>query len=140
MNSRQKGKRGELEFAAYLRTFGFDARRGQQFAGSPESPDVVSEAAKQLGLRFEVKRTEQLRIYDAIDQCCRDGMAVLHVVAYRSNRKPWLAIIPMCEFLAYMKANHAVQDRDRRDETNPVQSVCGSPPTGGQAATEPAEG
>lgn len=33
MNSRNKGKRGEREFAALLREHGFDARRGQQFAG-----------------------------------------------------------------------------------------------------------
>ena len=48
MNSRAgKGKVGEREFAELLRAHGFDARRGQQFAGGADSPDVVSEA---LGL------------------------------------------------------------------------------------------
>ena len=37
MNSRRKGKVGEREFAALLREHGFDARRGQQFSGSPDS-------------------------------------------------------------------------------------------------------
>ena len=36
MNSRRKGKVGEREFAALLRENGFDARRGQQFSGSPD--------------------------------------------------------------------------------------------------------
>ena len=31
--SRNKGKRGELELAHVLQEHGFDARRGQQFAG-----------------------------------------------------------------------------------------------------------
>ena len=44
MNSRQKGKVGEREFAALLRVQGFDARRGVQFCGGVDSPDVVSDA------------------------------------------------------------------------------------------------
>ena len=57
MNSRTKGKVGEREFAALLREHGFDARRpGQQFSGSPESPDSnVSDAALPW-LHVEVKR------------------------------------------------------------------------------------
>lgn len=36
MNSRNKGKRGEREFALLLREQGFDVRRGQQFAGGTD--------------------------------------------------------------------------------------------------------
>lgn len=36
MNSRQKGKVGEREFASLLREHGFDARRGQQFSGGAD--------------------------------------------------------------------------------------------------------
>jgi Holliday junction resolvase len=52
MNSRNKGKVGEREFASLLREHGFDARRGQQFSGSPDSPDVVSDAL--AWLHFEI--------------------------------------------------------------------------------------
>jgi len=52
--SREKGKRGEREFCELLREHGFDARRGQQFAGGPDSPDVVTDCP----CHFEVKRTE----------------------------------------------------------------------------------
>ena len=40
-NSRRKGARGELELAAKFTDAGFPARRGQQPAGGPDSPDVV---------------------------------------------------------------------------------------------------
>jgi Holliday junction resolvase len=55
LNSNQKGKRGEREAAAFLTDEGFPARRGQQFAGGTDSPDVVCESLS--GLHFEVKRT-----------------------------------------------------------------------------------
>ena len=50
MNSRNKGKRGELEWRDVIRSHGYEARRGQQFSGSPDSPDVVTD----LPYHFEV--------------------------------------------------------------------------------------
>ena len=41
MNSRQKGARGERMFRDMFREAGFEARRGQQFSGGTDSPDVV---------------------------------------------------------------------------------------------------
>jgi hypothetical protein len=88
MNSRRKGKVGEREFAALLREHGFDARRGQQFAGSPESPDVVSDA---LGwLHIEVKRVQNLNLTDACVQAEGDASGKPWVVAHRRNQAPWL--------------------------------------------------
>ena len=55
MNSRQKGKVGEREFAALLRVHGFDARRGQQFAGGGDSPDVVSGALRWLHIEVRYR-------------------------------------------------------------------------------------
>lgn len=66
MNSRRKGKVGEREFAALLREHGFDARRGQQFAGGTDSPDVVSDAL--AWLHVEVKRVQNLNLTDACVQ------------------------------------------------------------------------
>jgi hypothetical protein len=36
INSRQKGARGERQWRDELRAHGYDARRGQQFSGSPD--------------------------------------------------------------------------------------------------------
>ena len=95
MNSRTKGKRGEREFASLLREHGFDARRGQQFAGGAESPDVVSDAL--AWLHVEVKRVQNLNLTDACGQAegdCGRGAPAGHkkpwIVAHRRNHAPWL--------------------------------------------------
>lgn len=42
MNSNQKGKKGERELAAILKSYGYeDSRRGQQYCGSNGDADVV---------------------------------------------------------------------------------------------------
>ena len=54
LRSRNKGKRGEREAAAQIRRlFRTDARRGRQFSGSDESPDIVAAIED---VHFEVKR------------------------------------------------------------------------------------
>ena len=60
MNSRQKGKRGEREAAVFLTVNGLPARRGQQFSGSPDSPDVVCPLLP--GVHLEVKRCERTNL------------------------------------------------------------------------------
>ena len=88
MNSRNKGKVGEREFASLLREHGYDARRGQQFSGSPDSPDVVSEAL--AWLHVEVKRVQNLNLTDACVQAAGDSGGKPWVVAHRRNHAPWL--------------------------------------------------
>ena len=88
MNSRRKGKVGEREFASLLREHGFDARRGQQFSGSPDSPDVVSDAL--AWLHVEVKRVQNLSLTDACVQAEGDCGGKPWIVAHRRNHAPWL--------------------------------------------------
>lgn len=90
-NSRRKGKVGELEASHYLGAlFGLPVRRGQQYAGRPDSPDVVGLD----GLHIEVKRTERLSLYKAIKQAEQDaGPDEVPMILHRRNRKPWLAIV-----------------------------------------------
>ena len=69
MNSKQKGKRGELEWAAYCRQQGYDCRRTAQYCGNTgDASDVVGLP----GIHQEVKRVEHLNIYEAIEQAERD--------------------------------------------------------------------
>jgi Holliday junction resolvase len=104
MNSKAKGKRGELELAAYLREKGYAARRGCQFKGGDDSPDVICSG---LPLHFEVKRTEKLSVYEAYAQAVADSQpsAGIPVVAHRRNHQPWLAILSMDDLLALMSPN-----------------------------------
>jgi Holliday junction resolvase len=109
VNSRNKGKTGELEFAALLRSRGYaTARRGQQFRGGGDSPDVVGVA----GVHHEVKRTERLSLYDAVDQARRDAASGgdMPVVAHRCNSKPrscrgdWLFVLGADDYFRLLKA------------------------------------
>lgn len=100
MNSRSKGKRGELELAAYLREHGVEARRGQQFAGGTNSPDVVTSLD---GVHFECKRTERTDLYGWMAQATADAGSKLPVVAHRKNNGEWLAVLPLDKLLELLK-------------------------------------
>jgi len=89
--SRRKGVRGELEAAAEIRrVFRTEARRGRQYLGTDESPDVLTDIP---GVHFEVKRVEALRLYDALAQAAEDAGQSVPVVLHRANRRPWVAIV-----------------------------------------------
>ena len=89
--SRNKGKVGERELAHELtRVLGVSARRGVQFQGGPDSPDVIADIPD---VHIECKRTERFRLYEALEQAVEDAGANLPVVLHRQNRKPWVAII-----------------------------------------------
>ena len=97
MNSRDKGKRGELELSHFLTDHGFPAHRGQQFSGGPDSPDVI---CKSLPFHFECKRTERLRIHEAMQQAMADaGPESVPLVAHRRNGGDWLAILRLDDLL-----------------------------------------
>jgi hypothetical protein len=88
IHSRNKGKRGERQWRDELRANGYEARRGQQFSGSADSPDVVCDALPWI--HFEVKAVERLNICDAMDQARRDCASKIPIVAHRRNFRPWL--------------------------------------------------
>lgn len=91
LRSRNKGKLGEREAAAEIRRlFGVEARRGRQYCGSDGAPDIVTGLD---GVHFEVKRTEGLRLYPALDQAIGDAGNKLPVVLHRANNQPWVAIV-----------------------------------------------
>lgn len=98
INSRQKGKRGELEFRNVLRRFGVTARRGQQYAGSSDgaAPDVIHDLE---GIHFEVKWVERLNVWEAMAQAKLDCGDKVPVVAHKRNGKTWLVTLPAEDFL-----------------------------------------
>ena len=94
--SREKGKRGERAVAALFREYGFtEAKRGQQYHGGPDSPDVVGVP----GLHIEVKRTERLNLYDALAQAKRDAGDDLPVVIHRRNDSEWVVIMSFTDWM-----------------------------------------
>ena len=91
MNSRTKGKVGEREASEVLRQLGFtSARRGVQYQGSPDSPDVVGIP----GVHVEVKRVERLNIDVAMAQARADaGPSQVPIVMHRRNRGVWMVTV-----------------------------------------------
>lgn len=101
--SKEKGKVGEREVAALLRGCGIEARRGQQFSGGDDSPDVVHSME---GLHLEVKRTEKLQLWQAFAQADTDAGGNTPVVVHRANYRPWVAILPLGALIElWKKAN-----------------------------------
>lgn len=110
--SREKGKLGEREFSQVLQSLGYNARRGIQFAGGPDSPDIVSDIP---GVHFEVKRMERLELWKALNQATEDAGEAVPVVAHRPNRKPWVVILPaerMIEFAESLLVKRYGKDVD----------------------------
>lgn len=107
MNSRAKGARGERELAKVLRDNGFpDARRGQQFKGSPESPDVIALD----GIHIECKRVERLNVSEAMAQAKRDAGELVPIVAHRKNGEQWLVTMELVNWLDLYKAWKGVKN------------------------------
>lgn len=96
MNSNRKGKVYEREIARFLKGLGYDARRGQQHKGGADSPDVVGLP----GFHIEAKRTEHLRLYEALNQSIRDcGEGEKPIVIYRKNGEKSVVIMLLDDFM-----------------------------------------
>ena len=98
--SRRKGAVGERELAAYLTDHGFPATRGRQHHGGSDAPDVRCPA---LPFHFEVKRTESLRLHEAMAQAVNDAGDRMPVVAHRRNNGDWIAVLRLADLLRLMR-------------------------------------
>ena len=97
MNSRDKGKRGELELSKKLREYGYECRRGQQYSGASGDADVIGLP----GIHIECKRVEKLNIYDAIDQSKRDARtSEIPAVFHRKNDCDWLVTMRLEDWIS----------------------------------------
>lgn len=107
MNSRNKGKTGELELAKLLRDHGFKSRRGQQYCGASGEADVTGLP----GLHIECKRVEKLNLEAAMEQAVRDARAgEKPAVFHRKNRKPWLTTMLSEDFITIYEDHLAYRE------------------------------
>lgn len=86
INSKRKGKAGELEIARKLKEHGFDARRSVQYCGTEGDADVIGLP----GIWCEIKRVEKLNISTAMAQAARDTKGDYPTVFHRKNNEGWL--------------------------------------------------
>ena len=82
------------------------SRRGQQFSGNEDSPDVICEDLPHL--HFEVKYTQRLELEKAIAQAINDCGNKLPIVAsYRTggSLKQWVVSMPASVFFNLIENN-----------------------------------
>lgn len=110
INSRQKGKVGELELAALFRANGFpQSRRGVQYKGGPESEDVTGLP----GHHVECKRVETLHLYPALQQAQKDaGPSETPIVFHRRNREEWVAILHADDYLLMIRELETLRNQN----------------------------
>ena len=109
VNGKRKGKTGELELARKLKEHGYDARRSVQYNGKEE--DGQADLLGLPGIHIECKRTEALRLYDAVEQAKRDsrGKNQIPLVFHRKNNCEWLAIMTLDNFMEFYREWEAGQ-------------------------------
>lgn len=100
MNSKRKGNAGERELLSILAEAGKAQRNEQRYIGGKDNPDI---SFQHNGVKYHVecKRCEKLSLYEAMSQAIRDanGKAV-PVVVHRRNKKEWLVVLRLSDFLA----------------------------------------
>lgn len=97
-NSKDKGKRGEIEVVHILKAHGYHARRTAQYCGN------TGDAADVIGLdgyHIEVKRAERMHLYEWYEQAVRDSAKSENtpIVVHRQSKKPWLVSLSLDDFL-----------------------------------------
>lgn len=112
-NSRQKGKRGELDAADTLRRlFSWTARRTQQFKGTSDSSDVeVSETPDAF---WEVKREERLNIFKALATAVAEAGRKLPILLHRRNNTEWLVTVRLVDLARLADVVREGQERSGR--------------------------
>ena len=106
INSRQKGKAGELELANKLKEYGYETKRSVQYNGKDGQADVVGLP----NIHIEVKRVEQLNLYNAMDQAKRDAKnGDFPTVFHRKNRCNWLVTMELEDFMEIYEEYQATQ-------------------------------
>ena len=106
INSRQKGKRGELDLVKFLKTLGFpDARRSQQYCGADSDADVVCPDTLPhlfIECKFGVQGFDfgTKKMSDAITQMVDDASAknLRPILFFKKTKGVWISVIPMSSF------------------------------------------
>lgn len=98
-----KGRRGELELAEILKERGFAAVPGAALNFGQEA-DVTGLP----GIHIEVKRHERLEISRWYQQAQQDAARMKDgkpAVIYRQNRRPWMIVMTLSNFLDVYNSN-----------------------------------
>lgn len=102
LNSKRKGKNGELMLVHELKDRGYDVERTAQYNGKAADSEADLRGIK--GVHIECKVREKHNIYDYIEQVDRDKKEnELGCVFIKSNRKKWLVLMDLDDWDKLMK-------------------------------------
>lgn len=120
INSKQKGKRIELDFVHFLGKNGVYSFRSKQYCGSNGDADVVSPDLENF--HFEVKGGAQVpkKVHEFMEQASKDCQKSrkIPIVAMRRDHKEFLVIIQGEDWLKMIDGKYcAVKKRPSLDPT-----------------------
>jgi hypothetical protein len=108
LNSRRKGKVGELEAAQFLReTFGWTTRRSQQHSGTADSADL--RVSQTPDLWWEIKRVERLNVPKTMKIAVAQSGRRTPVLMHRPSRSEWLLTIRVIDLPVLVHAFETAQ-------------------------------
>ena len=118
INSKSKGKRGELELVKVLKQLGFEARRTQQYSGAEGTSDVTIKGASRLHVecKYQALPNIQKAMQQADNDRSSDSIAVVcsrRVDRLETERYEWLLtvkLVDLCELvdvISTVKENYA---------------------------------
>ena len=96
-SSQAKGRKGEIELARILTSYGYDVRPGEPVSYGVE-PDLVGLP----GVHIECKRREQVDLSAALTQATRDAEKFcdgVPVVFTRKNRQGWIVCMKLEDWM-----------------------------------------
>lgn len=108
--SQRKGADGERELAAVLREYGYEIKRGGSMSFG-EVPDLVGLP----GVHIEVKRCEQVRLSEWMQQAERDSHHFkdgLPAVFHRRSREGWRVTMNLADFMRLYGRQKAAENAD----------------------------
>lgn len=112
--SQRKGADGERELAAVLREYGYEIKRGGSMSFG-EVPDLVGLP----GVHIEVKRCEQVRLSEWMQQAERDSQHFkdgLPAVFHRRSREGWRVTMNLADFMRLYCPQKTQSDRQKTAE------------------------
>nr|DAG29607.1 MAG TPA: HOLLIDAY JUNCTION RESOLVASE HOMOLOGOUS RECOMBINATION [Caudoviricetes sp.] len=118
VNSRRKGKAGELEIVSMLKEYGYKVARGQQHIGSAKGGIAGSDDVIGLpDIHIEVKRVQQLNIESAMKQSREDahasGSGKIPVVFHRRNNERWKVTMDFDDWMWIYQGRH-IEERKKK--------------------------
>lgn len=120
INSRSKGKRGELSAVRFWSDQGWQGgRRGFQGRGGDEAPDIIIPELSDV-FWMEVKHCEKLHPYLWMEKATRDsGMVKIPTVQMKSNNRDWMTLMWSTDFAGLLRAETLLINPSGAEEDTP---------------------